>query len=711
MIKPSSSTRLQELFLLYKSGKLSQEEFDLLKSQILAGVGSQAEAVEKVASPSIAIESVNDASILKLIHEIEVYEIEFHLQNLEANRAAERLAIGERYAQLYDFAPSGYFSLTHQGVIYELNLRGAQMLGKERSLIIKKHFDNFIDDCAKSDFNHFLEKAYASKDIETCEVSVSTNLNTLKYFTISGIIDENEEHCLVTMVDITETKVAQKELEKSREQFNMLMNFFPANVFIKDHESRTIFVNTFMDLSLGGSKWIGKTLSEVFTSPEASRIMNDDRLTLQGGHRIIEESFINLDGKVHHYETQKFVIPQSGKEPLIGGIAMDITERKKLEEALEKERKRLCYILEGTNVGTWEWNIRVGKTTFNDRWAEIIGYTIKELSPYDIDTWISFVHPDDLKISEKLLEKHFKGELEYYECEVRMKHKNGNWIWILDRGSISEWDQEHNPILMSGTHQDITKRKESELELEKLALEIKAKNDELLKLNVEKDKFFSIIAHDLRSPFNNLLGFTNLLVEDLPSLTLDEIGPIAVSMRRSAENLYTLLQNLLEWSMMERGLTVFNPQSVLLADILEPVLDSVHHAADNKMIGIGTDFPENLRVLADEQMFSSLMRNLIVNAIKFTPKGGNVLISAKSLPDNSAEISIRDSGIGMSQDMLDILFSLGANTNRKGTEDEPSTGLGLILCKDYVEKQGGKIYVESEEGKGSTFRFTIPYTI
>ncbi len=523
---------------------------------------------------------MNDASILKLIHEIEVYEIEFHLQNLEANRAAERLAIGERYAQLYDFAPSGYFSLTHQGVIYELNLRGAQMLGKERSLIIKKPFDYFIDDCAKSDFNHFLEKAYASKDIETCEVSVSTNLNTLKYFTISGIIDENEEHCLVTMVDITETKVAQKELEKSREQFNMLMNFLPVIVFIKDHESRVIFVNTFMDKALGASKWIGKTPSEVFPWQDASRILNDDQLTLQSGYRIVEESFINLDGKEHYYETQKFIIPQSGQEPLLGGVSIDITKRKEFEQ-IQNE----------------------------------------------------------------------------------------------------------------------------------LAREIAVKNNELVKLNAEKDKFFSIIAHDLRTPFNTLLGFTNLLVENLPSLTLDEIVPIAATMRRSAENLYTLLQNLLEWSKMQGGLIVYNAESVQLSNMIAPILDSVRHAADKKMLRISSDFPANIRVVADEHMFASLMRNLIVNAIKFTPKGGHILISAKLSGEDFVEIAIQDSGIGMNQEILENLFNIEINTNRRGTEDEPSTGLGLILCKDYVEKQGGKIYVESEEGKGSTFRFTIPYTI
>ncbi len=577
MNNPSSSTRLEQLFYLYKSGKLRQEEFDLLKTQILSAAGSQAKAEEEIDTRTMALESVNEINILKLIHEIEVYEIELHLQNLEANRAAERIANGDRYAQLYDFAPIGYFSLTQKGVIEEFNLRGTQMLGKDRSFIIKKQFDYFIDDSAKSDFNNFLKKAFISKDIETCEVCVSTSGKPSKFFNLSGIIDENEEHCFVTMADITQAKLARQELEKNRMQFKMLMNFLPASVFIKDHESRAIFVNTFMGVALGASKWIGKTPSEVFNIQEASRILHDDQLTLIEGHRIVEESFINLDGETHHYETQKFIIPQSGPAPLIGGISMDISERKK---------------------------------------------------------------------SELLL----KGQTR----------------------------------------------------------EIEAKNDELKKLNAEKDKFFSIIAHDLRSPFNTLLGFTNLLAEDLSTLTLEEIKPMVGSMRTSAEKLYTLLQNLLEWSMMQRGLHSFNPKSVLLTNLLVPILTSVRDSADKKMIGISNDFPENLRLIADEQMFASLMRNLINNAIKFTPTGGGIKISAKSMSDNFVEISIRDSGIGMNQTMLDNLFSLETKINREGTEGEPSTGLGLILCKDYAEQHGGKIYVESEVGKGSTIRFTIP---
>ncbi|MFZ4549415.1 MAG: PAS domain-containing protein, partial [Bacteroidales bacterium] len=143
------------------------------------------------------------------------------------------------------------------------------------------------------------------------------------------------------------------------------------------------------------------------------------------------------------------------------GFINDITESKQVSEALAEERKRLALILQGTNAGTWEWNIPTGETIYNERWANMIGYTLAEISPTNIETWTKFSHPDDLKISNELLAKHFNGEKDYYECESRMKHKDGSWVWILDRGKVNKWDADGKPLLMSGTHQLITDRKQA----------------------------------------------------------------------------------------------------------------------------------------------------------------------------------------------------------------------------------------------------------
>ena len=155
-------------------------------------------------------------------------------------------------------------------------------------------------------------------------------------------------------------------------------------------------------------------------------------------------------------------------------VKEDITERKRAEELVATQKRRLSDILEGTNAGTWEWNIQTGEKIYNERWTEIIGYTLEDLAPITIDTWERLVHPDDAQRANNLLQRHLNKETEFYECELRLHHKNGGWVWVLDRGKVVSWTQEGKPLLMSGTHQDITRRKLVEAEREKLIDELQA---------------------------------------------------------------------------------------------------------------------------------------------------------------------------------------------------------------------------------------------
>ena len=249
---------------------------------------------------------------------------------------------------------------------------------------------------------------------------------------------------------------------------------------------------------------------------------------------------------------------------------------------------------------------------------------------------------------------------------------------------------------------------ERTLELKEEIKERKKIEESLNRINAEKDKFFSIIAHDLRTPFSAFLGFTQMMAEELPNFTLDQIQNIAVKMRKSASNLYDLLENLLKWAQLQRGMTTFTPTTFLVLPKLSDSLSAILESASNKRITIGYQITDDLEIYGDENMFATIIRNLVSNAIKFTHKGGEIMISAEKSKDQLVEISIRDNGIGMKTDMVKNLFRLDADTNRKGTENEPSTGLGLIICKEFIEENGGKLWVESEEGKGSCFFFTMP---
>ena len=179
-------------------------------------------------------------------------------------------------------------------------------------------------------------------------------------------------------------------------------------------------------------------------------------------------------------------------------------------------------------------------------------------------------------------------------------------------------------------------------------------------------------------------------------------------MHTSAGKVTDLLNDLLEWSQLQRGLTVFNPSVINLNSLVEKCVNLLAEQFKAKEIDVRNEIPAEMLVTADLHMSQIVLRNLLSNAVKFTPKAGKVVISSSSEDKKTARISIRDTGIGMNPDLISKLFKVNEKTGRKGTEGEPSSGLGLILCWEFMEKQNGKIWAESEEGKGSTFCFTVP---
>jgi len=227
-------------------------------------------------------------------------------------------------------------------------------------------------------------------------------------------------------------------------------------------------------------------------------------------------------------------------------------------------------------------------------------------------------------------------------------------------------------------------------------------------MNETRDKIFSIIAHDLRSPFTAFLGFTEIMSEEILDMNRKEVQEIARSMRKSATSLFHMLEDLLEWSQMQRGLITFNPALLRLKPLVDECIGNVSETARFKELKIINNTAEGLDVWADNIMLQTIIRNILSNAVKFTPAGETVTVSAVPAAGNTVEIAVNDTGIGMSKAVLDDLFGMNLNSRRKGTEGEPSTGLGLIICKEFVERHKGMIHAASEEGKGSTFYIILP---
>ena len=330
----------------------------------------------------------------------------------------------------------------------------------------------------------------------------------------------------------------------------------------------------------------------------------------------------------------------------------------------------------------------------NKGFSQISGLSkddIKGKTVYDVNLW---KNPKERKRAIKSIQK---SGASIINQEFVFRKKDGSEFTALVSATpivVNEKDS----ILFVIHDISVLKQKENE---------IASKNHQLELVNAEKDKFFSIIAHDLRGPFSSIIGLAEVLSDSTSDLPKEKMNMLAHSLHRTATSTYNLLDNLLEWSRIQRGVKAYFPQPVTIEKVINHTIDGLKNAADNKQIALNVEFPLDVTITADSQMLQTIIRNLVLNAIKFTPKGGTVLLSAKQKSNGKTLFTVADTGIGMSSEICSSLFSFDAKNNRVGTNGEPSSGLGLCLCKEFVEEHGGTLRVESEEGKGSTFWFEI----
>lgn len=330
----------------------------------------------------------------------------------------------------------------------------------------------------------------------------------------------------------------------------------------------------------------------------------------------------------------------------------------------------------------------------NDAFCSVTGYTREYAigkSSLELDVW------KNAEDRERMMEEiRKKGSLT--NKEYTFVQRNGEVLTGLLSATMIDLNGSY---YLLGVVHDITHRKKAENEL-------KAKNEELERVNSEKDTLFSIISHDLKNAFNVVLGYTGLIAEDIDELSKDELYSIALKMNKASHNLYNLLENLLDWSLIQKGKTTVNQESVPLFRLTEEITGQIQHTADHKKINIEKSVAHDLLVLTDRSMLSVVLRNLLSNALKFTNPGGTVSLTAEKHNGGNILISVRDTGIGMSKEISDNIFNLNKKSFRAGTYNETGTGLGMTLVKEYVSKLGGTISVESEEGKGSLFTVILP---
>ncbi len=317
--------------------------------------------------------------------------------------------------------------------------------------------------------------------------------------------------------------------------------------------------------------------------------------------------------------------------------------------------------------------------------------------------------------NKNLMEKGLNaGGLDYLTKpidDVQIVHTLNMYLRFLDRERDINSELEEKVQLRTAEFQNINRKLKLEIEERKRAeTALLESENKLREANAAKDKFFSIIAHDLRNPFNAVIGFSNLLRENISEFDINEISEYIGYINDSAINAYTLLGNLLDWARSQTNSIQFKPEAVNISDIIHSTLVILSGEATKKSITLSNQITPDSLVLADNNMVSTVFRNLISNAIKFTRTGGLITIFS-CLCNGFYEFTVEDNGVGIQQKDLEKLFRIDTKVYTKGTAEESGTGLGLILCKEFIEKNNGTIRVESEPGKGSRFIFTLPVFI
>lgn len=392
-----------------------------------------------------------------------------------------------------------------------------------------------------------------------------------------------------------------------------------------------------------------------------------------------------------------FINPTINENNEISGYIVhvnEITERKKAEEKLIRSEEIFRRIVEASTRGMYFYKldsnnqlILAGANPAADR---ILGVSHRHWLGKPIEAiFPNLVQNGMLDTFKKIA----KGKCKPTELDLEYRDERINGYF-----NIQAFQTETNLLTVNFT--DISERKRAELLLEK-------QTEELTRLNATKDKFMSIIAHDLKSPFNAIIGFTDLMLRNFDQLDDDTFLKGLKTIESASNHAYKLLENLLIWSQNQSGRKEYSPENINLKNQINESLKLIESAATKKGIQIKVNVNKSYSVFADKNMIDSILRNLISNAIKFSNKGGIIKVTAAQT-DQEIHISVSDNGVGISQERLSAIFELDKRTNTAGTENELGTGLGLILCKDFVTRHNGRIWAESKLGTGSSFTFSLP---